>query len=188
MSWILRSPSTDPGISPIGIKDEMIVATPYPDRLRLAGVMELTGSGQFLLTTGRVGCDDQSGRKCLFLACRPRAVHRKTWGRDFRPCVCRWAALFVGTYPRSGGCRWAHWARPARVWFLAPITSAIVSSTDEGAQPGNTVRGVRPLVPSVPETVSDGADAQLLPKAQGTSLIVIAWPLRSPPQAASSGV
>lgn len=126
--------STDPEF-PIGIKDEMIVATPYPDRLRLAGVMELTGSDSSV-DYGRVGAMIRAGES-VFSGLSSRAVV-ETWA-GLRPCVADGLPAVGRTHDPGLSVATGHGQQGL---VLAPITSAIVLRQMRG-QPG-TPSGVDP--------------------------------------------
>ncbi|WP_209374483.1 NAD(P)/FAD-dependent oxidoreductase [Brevibacterium renqingii] len=130
----LAKSSTDPDF-PIGIKDEMIVATPYPDRLRLAGVMELTGSDSSV-DHRRVGAMIRAGES-VFSGLSSREVI-ETWA-GLRPCVADGLPVVGRTHDPGLSVATGHGQQGL---VLAPITSAIVLRQMRG-QPG-TPSGVDP--------------------------------------------
>jgi len=130
----LEKSSTDPEF-PIGIKDEMIVATPYPDRLRLAGVMELTGSDSSV-DHRRVGAMIRAGER-VFSGLSSRVVI-ETWA-GLRPCIADGLPAVGRTHDPGLSVATGHGQQGL---VLAPITSAIVLQQMRG-QPG-TPPGVDP--------------------------------------------
>lgn len=130
----LAKNSSDPEF-PIGIKDEMIVATPYPDRLRLAGVMELTGSDDSV-DDRRVGAMIVAGES-VFPGLSSRTV-LETWA-GLRPCIADGLPAVGRTRDPGLSVATGHGQQGL---VLAPITSAIVHAQLQG-QPG-TPSGVDP--------------------------------------------
>ncbi|GAA1844994.1 NAD(P)/FAD-dependent oxidoreductase [Brevibacterium marinum] len=130
----LAKSSSDPGF-PIGIKDEMIVATPYPDRLRLAGVMELTGSDDSVDAT-RVGAMITAGES-VFPGLSSRDI-LESWA-GLRPCIADGLPAVGRTHDPGLSVATGHGQQGL---VLAPITSAIVQAQLQG-QPG-TPAGVDP--------------------------------------------
>lgn len=130
----LAKSSSDPEF-PIGIKDELIVVTPYPDRLRLAGVMELTGSDDSVDDT-RVGAMITAGES-VFPGLSSRAV-LETWA-GLRPCIADGLPVVGRTRDPGLSVATGHGQQGLA---LAPITSAIVHAQMQG-RPG-TPSGVDP--------------------------------------------
>lgn len=120
---------------PIGIKDEMIVATPYPDRLRLAGVMELTGSDDSV-DHRRIGAMITAG-ECVFPDLSSRAV-LETWA-GLRPCIADGLPAIGRTHDRGLSVATGHGQQGL---VLAPITSKIVHAQMQGQS--GTPSGVDP--------------------------------------------
>lgn len=130
----LAKRSSDPEF-PIGIKDEMIVATPYSDRLRLAGVMELSGSDDSV-DDRRVGAMIAAGES-VFPGLSSRTV-LETWA-GLRPCIADGLPAVGRTHDPGLSVATGHGQQGL---VLAPITSAIVHAQMQG-RPG-TPSGVDP--------------------------------------------
>ncbi len=116
----LQAGPEDP-VLPVGLKEDLVVLTPYPDRVRLAGTLELVGEDR-RISTARTGAIREAGLRAL-PALADRDVLATRVG--LRPCSPDGLPI-VGPVPSADGLTVATGHGQQGV-LLAPVTGQIVA-------------------------------------------------------------
>lgn len=113
---------------PVGLKEDLVVLTPYPDRLRLAGTLELVGADTSI-DSGRARAIRAAAERAF-----PRLRGRRTlsaWA-GLRPCSADGLPI-IGPASRTDGVTIAT-GHGQQGLLLAPVTGQLVASRITGTE------------------------------------------------------
>lgn len=112
---------------PVGLKEDLVVVTPYPDRLRLAGTLELVGADT------RIDAGRSAGIRATAERAFPRLRERRTlsvWA-GLRPCSADGLPI-IGPAGSVDGLTVAT-GHGQQGLLLAPVTGQLIASRITGA-------------------------------------------------------
>lgn len=126
---------------PVGLKEDMVVITPYPDRLRLAGTLELVGADKTI--------DHRRANTIREAAVRaiPRLGNRKTlsvWA-GLRPCSADGLPM-IGTSNALNGLSIAA-GHGQQGLALAPETGRLIADMHTNTPPDDSARPANAFAP-----------------------------------------